>query len=140
MTSSLQEARAEEAKLNAHAYLKPSVLRDSWRDVLRSVQQNTRSVIVVPRLVASQSHTSPDQPQHADQDGGASGVSVATSDVAAQHGILHTGDVCCPLPLHRHKHQYIFSFRFSLWTVGPNCCSRLVLVPRSMRPKITLWA
>ena len=117
----MQEAQAEDSKLKAHAYLKPSVLRDSWRDVLRSVQQETRSVIVVPRVAPSQAYTSGalDQVQNAEQDSGASKVSVATSDIAAQHGILHTGDVCCPPPPAPTPLTWNRTPRFFRRTTGP---------------------
>lgn len=89
----VQEAQTERAKLKAHAYLKPSVLRQSWREVLRSVQQETRSVIMVPRVPPQHVSATRDHAQHAEHDSSADKISVATSDIAAQHGILHAGDV-----------------------------------------------
>lgn len=75
----------------AHEYLEPSVLRTSWNAVLRLVQQETKSVILVPRT------TQASMIRHHQQmlsDGEASKVSVATSDLASQHGVLQPGDVC----------------------------------------------
>lgn len=95
----------------AHAYLKPPVLRTAWAQVLRAVQQDTRSVIHVPKNPTGWAKTGAKTGANtADQEQGVLSrgeqqeddkVAVATSDVASQHGVLQPGDVrvvlCCPL-------------------------------------------
>lgn len=89
----MQEIREAESTSKAHEYLQPSALRRAWAEVLRSVQQESRSVIMVPRVAHGHASMGRDQPQNA-ADSGGSKVNVATSDLASQHGVLHPGDVC----------------------------------------------